>query len=65
LVKLAMPLAFVIAVVVPPRLPPPDAIVAVMVTPAWLTGLPAPSRSCTTGCWPKATPLCAVAEARS
>ncbi len=59
-VKLATPLAFVVAVSVPPRVPPPAAIAAVTVTPAWLTRLPAPSRSCTTGCCAKATPLCAV-----
>src|SRR5207237_2290716 len=50
------------AVTVPPSVPPPVAIAAVTVTPAWLTGFPAPSRSCTTGCCANATPLCAVAE---
>src|SRR2546429_6040773 len=49
-VKLAAPLAFVVAVSVPPRVPPPVAIAAVTVTPAWLAGLPLASRSCTTGC---------------
>src|SRR2546426_11470077 len=38
------------------------AIAAVTVTPLWLTGLPPASRSCTTGCWATATPLCAVAD---
>jgi len=31
-------------------------------TPVSLTALPAPSRSCTTGCWANATPLWAVVE---
>ncbi len=62
MVKLATPLPLVVAVVVPPRLPPPEPIVAVTVTPASLTALPTPSRSCTTGCRANATPLCAVAE---
>ncbi len=62
LAKLATPLAFVVAVAVPPSVPPPDAIAAVTVTPAWLTAFPAPSRSCTTGCWANAAPLCAVAD---
>src|SRR5207249_845335 len=50
------------AVAVPPRAPPPEAIAAVTVTPDWLTALPAPSRTCTTGCWANATPLCAVPD---
>ena len=29
---------------------PPAPAATVTVTPDWLTGLPAPSRSCTTGC---------------
>src|SRR5437016_47745 len=40
----------------------PVAITAVTVVPAWLTALPLASRSCSTGCWSKATPLCAVAD---
>jgi hypothetical protein len=40
----------------------PDATTAVTVTPAWLAALPAPSRSCTTGCCANATPLWAVAD---
>src|SRR2546425_1236348 len=40
----------------------PEAIVAVTVTPAWVTGLPAPSRNCTTGCAANARALCAVAD---
>src|SRR5207237_101121 len=61
-VKLAVPPEVVVAVSVPPNVPAPVAIAAVTVTPDWLTGLPAPSRSCTTGCWANVTPLCAVAE---
>jgi len=49
-VKLATPLPFVAAVNVPPSVPPPVGDRRVTVTPDWLTGLPAPSRSCTTGC---------------
>ena len=45
LVKVATPLALVVAVSVPPSVPPPDAMAAVTTTPAWLTGLLAPSRS--------------------
>ncbi len=59
LVKVATPLPLVAAVNVPPSVPPPVAIAAVTVTPAWLTALPAASRSCTTGCRANATPLCA------
>ena len=61
-VKVAAPAVFVVAVAVPPRAPPPEAIAAVTVTPDWLTALPAPSRTCTTGCWANATPLCAVPD---
>src|SRR2546430_17058351 len=61
-VKLATPLPFVVAVSVPPSVPPPVAIAAVTVTPAWLTALPLASRNCTTGCRANATPLCAVAD---
>src|SRR5205814_7660879 len=62
LVKLATPPPSVAAVAVPLKLPPPVAIAAVTVTPAWLTALPAASRSCAAGCWANATPLCAVAD---
>ncbi len=58
----ATPVPIVVAVRVPPNVPPPAAIAAVTVTPAWLTGLFAPSRTCTAGCWAKATPLWADAE---
>src|SRR5574341_1966065 len=40
----------------------PLATVAVIVTPAWLTGLPFWSWSCTVGCGAKTTPLWAPAE---
>src|SRR5947207_8677384 len=62
LVKVATPLLFVAAVRVPPSVPPPVAIAAVTATPVWLTALPLASRRCTTGCWTKASPLCAVAD---
>src|SRR2546425_232684 len=61
-VKVATPPAVVMAVRVPPSAPAPVAMAAVTVTPDWLTGLPAPSRSCATGCCANATPLCAEAE---
>src|SRR2546429_10008727 len=61
-VKLATPLPFVVAVSVPPSVPPPVAIAAVTVTWAWLTGLPLASRNCTTGCWAKAAPLWALLD---
>ena len=59
-VKVAMPCASVATGEVPPRLPPPLAMLAVTVTPACATGLPPPSWSCTTGWVVSATPLCAV-----
>src|SRR2546428_4039741 len=62
LVKVATPVAIVVAVSVPPKVPPPAAIAAVTTTPAWLTAFPAPSRNCTGGCSANATPLGAVAE---
>ena len=60
--KVAAPLTLVIAVSVPPSVPPPVAIAAVPSTPTSLTGLPAASRSWMTGCWANATPLVAAAE---
>src|SRR2546427_10770612 len=60
--KLATPLPSGVAVSVPPSVPRRVAIAAVTTTPAWLTALPDPSRSCTAGCWANATPLCAVAD---
>jgi len=41
---------------------PAGLTVAVTTTPLWLTGLPLPSWSWSTGCWTKATPLCAVLD---
>src|SRR5712692_11594517 len=62
LVKAATPVPLVVAVSVPPNVPPPVAIAAVTTTPAWLTALPAASRTWITGCWANAVPLSAVAE---
>ena len=61
--KVAAPVAAVVAEA-PPRVAPagPDAIVAVMTVPPWLTGLPCASSSWMTGCRTKATPLCAVPD---
>src|SRR2546425_67174 len=61
-VKVATPPAVVMAVRVPPSAPAPVAMAAVTVTPDWLTGLPAPSRSCTTGCCANTSPLWAEVE---
>src|SRR5690242_3336931 len=61
-VNAARPLASVGCVVVPPRLPPPDAMAACTATPAVLTSAPLPSRSCTTGCCANGAPSTAVAE---
>lgn len=55
LVKIAAPLALEVAVSVPPRVPPPEAIAAVTTIP--LTGLFEASFTATTGCWANATPL--------
>src|SRR5262245_6667 len=57
-VKVATPLASVVAVAAPPSVPPPVAIVAVTTTPDWLTLLLDASRSRTAGCVAKRTPLC-------
>ena len=43
--KVATPDVLVVAVVVPPRVPPPLAMVALTTTPLWLTGLSDASRS--------------------
>ena len=48
--KLATPLALVVAVVVPLRAPPPDRMDALTTTPGWFTGLLLASRSWITGC---------------
>src|SRR2546422_820991 len=58
--KVATP--FVVVAVALLGVAPAGLTVAVTSTPLWLTALPLASRSCTTGCWAKATPLCAVAE---
>ena len=55
-VKVAKPEALVLTVVVPPSVPPPEAIAAVTDTAAD-TGFPDASRSCTVGCCTNATPL--------
>src|SRR6185436_12935362 len=62
LLNVATPLALVVAVVVPPSAPAPEAIAAVTTTPDWLTALPAPSRSWIAGCWANAVPLTAAAD---
>src|ERR1051325_11206558 len=64
LVNVAAPVEPVVAVVVPPSVPPvgPDASGAVTTTPAWATGFPGASRSWITGCCRNAAPLCAAAE---
>src|SRR3989442_1158111 len=51
LVKAATPVPLVVAVSVPPNVPPPVAIAAVTTTPLWLTALPLASRTWITGCW--------------
>ncbi|HWG35339.1 MAG TPA: hypothetical protein VN650_14315 [Gemmatimonadaceae bacterium] len=61
-VKAAMPFAFVVAVVVPPNVPPPVAIAAVTATPDCRAAAPFESVSCTTGCCGNAVPLVAVAD---
>ena len=61
-VKVASPAPLVDAVTVPPRVPPPLAMAAVIALPPSLTALPAASRSCTVGCTGKATPLVTADE---
>src|SRR5689334_5760366 len=56
-VNAARPLASVAIGFRPERAGPPVAIAAVTCVPLWLTGLPAPSSSCTTGWRARATPL--------
>src|SRR5688500_874474 len=60
--KVATPAALVVAVVVPPNVPPPVRIATVTTTPDCATGLLDASRSCTTGCTAKGTPFCAVGD---
>src|SRR5205823_1863300 len=62
LVTYATPGPVVVAVRVPPSVPPPVAIAAVTVTPAWLPGLPPPFPYTTLFRSAKGTPLCAVAD---
>ncbi len=61
--NVARPFASVVALSGARVLPAgPVAIAAVTVTPAWCTGLPLASWSCTAGCRPSATPLWAVVD---
>src|SRR2546426_1030025 len=63
LIKNNAPLASVVAVALLTVAPAgPEATTAVPGTPAPPAGLPAPSRTWSTGCCPKAAPLVAVAE---
>ena len=60
--NVAMPLAWVFTVRVPPRVPLPVPTAAVTATPAWLTALPEESCTRTAGCSGKATPLTTCVE---
>src|SRR5437899_12459946 len=61
--NVAAPLASVVAVAFANVAPAgPDAITAVTPTPAPPAGLPAPSRTWSTGCCPKAAPPVAVGD---
>src|SRR3989454_10911122 len=61
--NVAAPLPTVVAVALLSVAPAgPEAITAVTGTPAPPAGLPAPSRTWSTGCCPKAAPLAAVGE---
>ena len=60
-VKTACPLAPVVRVVVPPRVPPPLAMATVTAMPLCETASPEASRSWTTGCRESGSPLTAVA----
>ena len=57
-----VPPASVDTVSVPPNVPPPEAMAAVTPVPPRLTGLPASSWSCTTGCCGKGTSFATVAD---
>src|SRR5688500_20141354 len=59
LVKVASPLALVVAVAEPPRVPPPLAMAAVTTMPACATGWLEASRSWIWGCCARTAPLCA------
>ena len=56
----ATPEELVLRVSVPPSVPSPEAIAAVIAVPPWLTLLPAASWIRTTGCGDSGTPFCAV-----
>jgi hypothetical protein len=60
--KIASPFAPVTTAVVPPKVPPPLARLAVTLTPACATVLPAASRSRTTGPTANTAPFAAVAD---
>src|ERR1044071_3366762 len=60
LLKVARPLALVVAVSVPPSVPPPLASGGGQ--PPCATGLFAASLSWIAGCWANATPLCALLD---
>src|SRR5262245_40703024 len=57
LVKVATPLLFVVAVSVPPSVPPPAVMAAVTTTPRCETEFPEASRNRTAGCCARAEPL--------
>jgi len=61
-VNFARPVASVVAVKVPPRVPVPEAIETVTTMPLWLIVAFEPSRSWIHGCWAKGVLLTAAAE---
>src|SRR5204863_7569948 len=61
-VTAARPPASVAIGFTPDRAGPPVAMAAVTGVPLWLTGLPAPSSSCTAGWRARATPFRAVSD---
>src|SRR2546429_1695761 len=61
-VNAARPPASVAIGFTPDRAGPPVAMAAVTGVPLWLTGLPAPSSSCTAGWRARATPFRAVSD---
>src|SRR6185312_12186058 len=62
LLNVAVPLALVVAVTAPPRIPPPDPIAAVTTTPDCGTDVPVALLSWTTGCCASTEPLTAVVD---
>src|SRR2546429_4083809 len=60
LVKVATPVSVVVAVRVPPSVPPPVAIAAVTVTPPWLTGFDRESPRLNSSRRSKSNPLFSV-----